>query len=606
MSRFVNRMAVLCLVMLAGVTSAAAAPACATSATLYNPCEITRTAATSASVQNHYTYFTSVTATFRHVSTNRSYVIHGFYDQFTTWRFRFTPTLTGAWRYSVTSTPADSGLAVAESAATEIFVNDDGVSVGFLRRDNVFSRSVIWDRRVGTQTVHDQHPLLWGQTYYQMINNARHPERSADRWKQAIDESMQYGINKFRVLLYPWWGDDPFTPGTDPDPSGFGIYNDTQPYLDAAQADGIPKRQFPNRNRLRFEHWRKFDEMVEYMAARKAVVEIIIFHDRALDTADTPITGRVFGTIRNADGTVGDTSIDERYARYAVARYGSYPNVYFSLSNEWTATKMPASFWRTIGQRVKATDAYFRDPSTQRFRLLTIHDNNDRVFDTYVNADLAANGGWVSSISQQYSFRNPEQNLVPDAWTNDGIAANLHLGIPVVNDEFGYIGEHKTTTPAFGPFVDPLYRQAQWGVAIAGGYGTVGDWNTTVSGSTASLSADWLYQPEYEGTKHLVNFFKTHLQNHFRMNRVAPSSINLVKPSTARVYILAETNAQYAFYKAGTGAPFTVTLPVRTWTIATYDPRTGQIVHTTTSPGGSGVTIGRSVDANADWAYVVK
>src|ERR1051325_4526630 len=503
----------------------AALPNCATGAIKNAPCEIQRvTSATYADQYLPYTSFSSVSATF--TTAGRSITVRGFYDGLSgsnaIFKFRFTAPVTGTWNYTVTSSPADGGLPGGSS-----FTVNAGSGRGFLRRDTAFPTRMIFDN--GT------YPFVWGQTYYQLINNYSDPVPGT--WSTAINNSMGKGMTKFRVLLYPWWGDDPTT-GVE-DNNGYGIYLDRQPY---AAAGRVPTEA--EYSKLNLAHWQKFDGLLEDLNNRGAIVELILFHDTASGTTD-PTPSRAFARIGGAVDT-SSTGLNARYAQYAAARYAAYPNVYFCLSNEWTHALNNKPFWQMIGAAVRAADGFFYDPVLNRFRLLSIHNNTDRNFQ-YKTDIATAGAGWVGHSVVQYSFRNTDGNNQPDQWGNVSITSNLAANMPVFNDEFGYIHEQK---PDLSFFEGTPHRQAMWGIAMAGGYGTVGDVNP-LSGSSISLSSDWQSRTEYNDVKNLVDFFTLRITNFHRL--VQASTAGIVSNQTTTVYALRQASIQFVFYKVASG-----------------------------------------------------
>jgi hypothetical protein len=556
----------------------AALPNCATGAIKNAPCEIQRvTSATYADQYLPYTSFSSVSATF--TTAGRSITVRGFYDGLSgsnaIFKFRFTAPVTGTWNYTVTSSPADGGLTGGSS-----FTVNAGSGRGFLRRDTAFPTRMIFDN--GT------YPFVWGQTYYQLINNYSDPVPGT--WSTAINNSMGKGMTKFRVLLYPWWGDDPTT-GVE-DNNGYGIYLDRQPY---AAAGRVPTEA--EYSKLNLAHWQKFDALLEDLNNRGAIVELILFHDTASGTTD-PTPSRAFARIGGAVDT-SSTGLNARYAQYAAARYAAYPNVYFCLSNEWTHALNNKPFWQMIGAAVRAADGFFYDPVLNRFRLLSIHNNTDRNFQ-YKTDIATAGAGWVGHSVVQYSFRNTDGNNQPDQWGNVSITSNLAANMPVFNDEFGYIHEQK---PDLSFFEGTPHRQAMWGIAMAGGYGTVGDVNP-LSGSSISLSSDWQSRTEYNDVKNLVDFFTLRITNFHRL--VQASTAGIVSNQTTTVYALRQASIQFVFYKVASGT-FRLTLPAgKTYTISKYDPvNGGALVFVQTLVGGT--TSGDIGGSDAgDWVYVAK
>lgn len=554
----------------------AALPNCATGAVKNAPCEVQRITAGTFAAGAAYTAFSSVTATF--TTAGRSIPVRGFYDGMSgsnaVFKFRFTAPVTGSWSYTVTSSPADAGL----SGASPAFTVAAGTGRGFLRRDTTFPTRMIFDN--GT------YPFVWGQSYYQLINNYSDPVPGT--WSTAINNSMGKGMTKFRVLLYPWWGDDPTTVAEDN--NGYGIYLDRQPYASTS-------RTAIDYTQLNLAHWQKFDALLEDLNNRGAIVELILFHDTASGTTD-PTPSRDFARIGGAVDTAAG-GLNERYAQYATARYAAFPNVYFCLSNEWTHALNNKPFWQMIGNAVRAADGFFYDPVLNRSRLLSIHNNTDRNFQ--FKADIATAGaGWVGHSVVQYSFRNTDGNNAPDQWGNVSITSNLAAGMPVFNDEFGYIHE---VLPSTAFFEGTAHRQAMWGIAMAGGYGTVGDVNP-LSGAAISLSSDWQARPEYNDVKNLVDFFTVRIANFHRL--VQASTAGIVSNQTTTVYALRQASVQFVFYKIANGT-FRLTLPAgKTYTISKYDPVSGgPLVTVTTLVGGT--TSGDIGGADAgDWVYVAK
>ena len=119
--------------------------------------------------------------------------------------------------------------------------------------------------------------------------------------------------------------------------------------------------------------------------------------------------------------------------------------------------------------------------------------------------------------------------------------------MPVVNDEYGYIGEQN-----LGPTMNQkMARQAIWATAVAGGYGSVGD-DRLFNGVPPEVSGDWHDAPEYTDIKLLINFFTTNGIEYWKM---ASNNGLLSNLSTgARTYLLAEPGRQYVVYAANGGS----------------------------------------------------
>ena len=113
-----------------------------------------------------------------------------------------------------------------------------------------------------------------------------------------------------------------------------------------------------------------------------------------------------------------DAAGDDRYLRYAVARFAAYRNIWWSMANEYDAIagKTDAD-WDRMFQVVRDSDPYHH--------LRSIHNEN-RVYDN--------NRPWVTHASMQYGT----------AVESPGTAAILRdaYGKPVVYDEVQYEGNH--------------------------------------------------------------------------------------------------------------------------------------------------------------------
>ncbi len=164
--------------------------------------------------------------------------------------------------------------------------------------------------------------------------------------------------------------------------------------------------------------------------------------------------------------------------------------------------------------------------------------------------------------------------------------------MPVVNDEYGYLGEK---TPI--ELTQVQHRHAMWGIAAAGGYGSVGDFRRPPTGNP-EITGDWLDAPEYDDIQRIVRFFDTKGLEYWKM-----ASHNELKTAGERIYVLAEPARQYLFY-AAVGGPFAVNLAPGTYSVRRYNPRTGEDVSLPDQPGGGPVSF--TVPDTNDWVIYLK
>lgn len=546
-------------------------PACETSGTQslpqYTICEIVLPQGAYNDESLAYTE-PDVKAVFTHIATNRQMTVHGFFERESAtnqivFKIRFNMSEVGDWRYDVSCTKqANPGATCNVTGPSKFFKVGPSTQNGFLRRDASRPSKFVYDNGF--------HPFIWGQTYYQIVNQ---PVSGYNNWQTAVTNSKNKGLNKVRMLLYPWW-------------NYYAQYGDSQPF------NGQPLT--PNHNAINLNHWRKFDEVVNYLynqvdsEGSRMLAEIILFKDPALGKNASGQT-----VVIDNYRTFGDATQDDRYLRYAIARYAAFPNVIWSLSNEWQFAKSDPAYWEARAATLGAKDnpatpqnesnpSYdpwmFNSTRTQQ-RATSIHPRNEARFSFAASA-------WPAHDVLQFSIGHPE--CAPgnpctnsDEWANFSILNNLADNRPVVNDEYGYLNSKLGGNCANGVFSSDNQRRAMWAIAIGGGYGSFGD-NTgqcPEPGTPAPIiRADWVPQTAtYNQTLAMTNFFRTTLNGlwwQMSPNNARVSKIN----NTMRVYGL-EGLGRYIVYavrnQAITSGPgkFNVNLPVGRYQTTFHDPR---------------------------------
>jgi hypothetical protein len=481
--------------------------------------------AASGHYSNPYTQ-ASVSATI--VGPGTTMTVKGFWDGGQTWRIRVACTAQGTWGYTTDS--ADSGL----NGKSGIFhcVSPLAGNHGFLRRDVAYPSSFVWDD--------GSHYFMWGQTYYEIIRSAM----AGTNWKTSIDHTAAYGMNKVRMLVYPWG-----------DPSVFNPYPDSQPFMGRSTA--------PNHDLLNLTHWQRLDEIIQYLASKDLVADLIIFPDAS----------RAFGT----------QAQDDRYTRYVIARFAAYHNVIWCLANEWSFSPKGQPYWDHEGSIVRSDDPWM--VSAVGLRPLSIHQASDLTFNfpppthswpTHAIIQLHGHytprlGGLASSID------------IPDLWGNEGITANLGLSMPVVNDEYGYIGSTVTISKSTLRLTRDDQRHIIWGIATGGGYGSAGDATPLANNDFPWLTSDWEDEPEYSDIQRLVSFFTTQRIQYWKM-----TSSNELTPDK-RVYVLGQARKEYVVYSA-VGGKITLDLPPpngATYRVTWYNPATGAYTGVASVAGGT-------------------
>lgn len=437
---------------------------------------------------------------------------------------RFTPMSTGVWSYI--STSQDPGLNNKTGSFTVV-----GSGRGFLRRNANRPEQFVFDNNVKF--------FMWGQTYYNLVATAR----AGGPWKAAIDQSSANKLNKVRLLVFPFQLRDEAG-----DCSGtLSPYADSKPFNDA------------NHTALDIQHWRRLDEVVSYLGSKQMIADLILF------STNCPS----YSPLGNVE--------DERYLRYVVARYAAFPNVIWCLTNEWQfapdgacslPSPHPKSYWENLGSIVRSEDPWMNDSSGSRQRPLSIHQRTQHTFDFLSSA-------WPTHAVLQDGVRNGKFEAPTfaygDQWGNYSIRKNLGFGMPVVNDEYGYLGEKG------GAYDRSEHRRTIWGIALAGGYGSAGDARKDiVNGSAVDctqpyLSSVWKSAPEYGDISRLQTYFPL-VTDWWKLK--SDTSVS----SSPRVYVMSEPGVRYLVYSA-TGGSLTLNLAQlpagTTYKAVRYNPSTG-------------------------------
>lgn len=466
--------------------------------------------------------------------------IHAFHDGGDTWRARVYLNEPGAWKW-LSSCARDRGL--DGKTGTLLCSRPRAEDHGFVRRDSEHPYHFVHDD--GTRF------FLWGQTYYGLLAGAR----AGDQWKTAIDGTRRYGMNKVRFYVYPRAGEGAPAPPDIRDPA----------------------------------YWRKLDEVVRYLGERGMIADLIL---------------------ASKEYAFQSVERDQAYVRYVVARYAAFPNVAICLTNEWNYTNRPREFWDDWGNLAFTADPW--SVAGRAPRLLSIHHQTRWDFQFFGR-------GWVSHACVQVGVRNGQPAQVDelqearagrrvriaegDVWGNRSILLNRGHEIPVVNDEYGYIGEpvDASAPKRDGKFVAltrAKHRNIIWGIALAGGYGSAGDKTDHAGGRPYMAPTYWVDIPEYGDIRRLVDFFTTKGLEYWTM-----SPDNGLARIGERVYVLAATGRQYAVYAAD-GGTVGIELAAGEYTAVRYDPRTGEAVSLGTAVGGA--VWKTALPAREDWVLLLR
>lgn len=378
--------------------------------------------------------------------------------------------------------------------------------------------------------------LLIGITAYEVVKQAR---AGGTSYQAAFRQYRQHQIRKVRLLVSPW-ATNPRKPSR---------YPDSTPFRDG------------DHDRLDLAHIAALDAVVHTAARAGLIADLIVFTD----------TARSFGS----------EAQDTRFLRYVLARYAAFPHVIFTLTNEWNLTGKPASYWNRLGALARAEDPWMVEDG--RLRPLSIHQGHDLSF-------AFAPAGWPSHAVVQYNHRAG----LPfgDQWGHAAILANLRFGMPVINDEIGYVGQR---AGAITVDRDQL-RRALWATVVAGGAASFGD-ATLVDGGLIYKSGDWFdLGPIYDEVGYMAAAV-TRLPGWWEL-RAAQELLE----GGSRVYA-ARASSGAALVYAAAGGSVTLRVPSGSYQLTQVDPRSGAAV---SLPSQRGDRVRWTPPSTADWALLIQ
>jgi hypothetical protein len=392
---------------------------------------------------------------------------------------------------------------------------------GFVRRDP--AHPYHWVRDDGTRF------FMMGQTYYDVIATAL----VNDRWKPAVDASRAHGMDKIRLRVFVK------TCGNEDNP-----HPCSSPYAEGGR----------DKDRLNLPHFRALDEIVAYLDAKGMVADLLVFN--------------------SGNEYYGTQEQDARFARYVLARYAAYPNVIWCVTNEYqVVTRRSKDDFNALGRLLRDEDPWMK--RGQALRGLSIHPyGGKRQGDVFHFFDE----GWPVHAILQTGRHDPG-----DPKLYETMLENRGFDMPVVNDEFGYMGDFlwrnaaKPRPPGvrgsspegrrYSGYSAEKHRHSLWAIYMAGGQAATGDKNLYADGRPYK-SGTWHDLPEYDDVRHLVDFFT---RGGIEYWKLAPQPI---VGAGERVYLLAEPGRQYVAY-AAIGGPIELPLPPGRYRATRFDPRTG-------------------------------
>jgi len=361
----------------------------------------------------------TLAATFRHERDKPAVTVHGFWDgdgrggvRGNVFRVRFCPTVAGRWTLASVESSHEALDGQHKGAVVVAAASDHP---GFWMPDAA-SPGGRWYRRTD-----GSHPYIVGNTHYTFLSRMTRDGPRPDG--RSIADDVRANAACFTKLRFGVHGGRYTNP-------------DAKPYFDdrGRPSDDGDFSHRPN------PAW--FHDRVD--AAVAAAYGCDLIADVILSGPDT----RECRSALRAGKNGGDAS---PYLRYMAARYGSYPNVWFCLQNEWDIKnpKYAAGEVKRLGGILRR---HLPHPTP-----VSIHG-----WPGDWKTELNAEPPWHDHVILQDKIRRLDKSA-------DRIARNVARGggVPVVNDELGYEGRGDR-------FSRDDVIEGHLGAFLGGGYGTTG------------------------------------------------------------------------------------------------------------------------------------
>jgi hypothetical protein len=457
----------------------------------------------------------SLRVRFRHESGSTQLLLNGFWDgdgrggtSGNVFKVRFCPTLAGRWELA----QVDSNLETLKGQHQGDFVTARPSSHHGFWIIDPDSPGRRWYRRSDAS-----HPYIVGNTQYTFVSGYRDGgQPTGVTIAQDVARNAEY-FKKLRFSLlacrYP--------------------HPTLKPFLDDAgrPTDNGDWSHRPN------PAW--FHDRID------VAVQAAFHHDLIADLILCgPDTESARSTLRAAHNG-GDPS---PYLRYVAARYGSYPNVWLCLCNEFDikTPRYSASQMTGFGSTVRQALPY---PTP-----LSVH---------------SAPPGWPPRFDDlppwndhqiiQHKLRRigPAADAIRETWT--GPTPGRPRDRPTINDELSYQGEGDGHSEA-----DTI--AAHLGVFLGGGYGTTGDKPANKCGSYF-----WgAFDPATHTAADNLQWLRQTIDDHVTFWRMAPDE-SIFEHLAPGFRGLAWPGHEYALGTDEAHAAIVAQLPHGRWTVRRYD-----------------------------------
>lgn len=483
----------------------------------------------------------SVEGMFETANDERQWKVSGFCDSTdgSQFRIRFMPPSTGDYHYKVTY---HQGNFQKESSGE--FHASDGHRKGPIRVDPQFPWHFIWE---GT----GEHYFFNGTTAYFLMGFVN--ERTIDH---SIDRLQRLKVNRMRVTLS---GRTIYFDGERVSPDG----QTWTTFLSPWPAVNASDYSHPGFDYSRFDvsYWKRWDDMLRFARERNMIISIVLDMN---DNKVHPLAG---------------SEDEQRFIRYAINRFGAFPNINWDLGDDLDAYR-DEKWTHDTGTFINGLDPY-KHLATSHPALDMRHQDRS--------------SPWFSFTSYQVWSRGRVQHDVMLRSRKRQEAAGRI--IPQTNEEYGYEDHYPTYAPVPpGESADALRRTA-WDIVMAGAYQSSGEttqrgtnvWPDTGGGWFNGRGDDTMTM--LVGYRYMVDFFTG-----FEWWKTDPHD-ELVNNAN---YCLAQPGKIYVVYLPRAGK-VTIQLKPGHYSVEWFNPRNGEHISLPSIDGGSWTSPDPESDNAENW-----
>lgn len=454
----------------------------------------------------------SLSGTFQTTDGSKSWKIEGFCDSTdgSIFRIRFMPEHPGDYTYKVTYHQGSF-----EKTSSGTFQVTDGHRSGMIAVDPKYPWSFIW---TGT----GEHYFFNGTTAYWLVGF-----HDLHQIQYTIDRLHRLEINRMRVTIAGREASTFFGEHVMDGPAWTAL-----PAAWPAQDAEDPWHPGFDYSRFNVAYWQRFDQMLRYARHDNMIISIVLEMN---DSRVHPAAG---------------SEDEHRYIRYAIDRFGAFPNITWDLGDDLDLFR-DVAWTHATGMMIHQLDPYQHLETSHPAKSNT-HQDRSSV--------------WFGFTSYQEWSRKQHALMLESRKLQEATGRT----IPQTNEEYGYEDHYPHWAEPGSDSADALRRTA-WDIVMAGAYGTTGE--TTREGTNVwpDMGGGWFNgrgddsMTMLVGYKHMVDFFTS-----FDWWKTNPHD-ELV---TNGAYCLADPGKTYVVYLPN-GGETTVQLQQGDYKAYLLDPLTG-------------------------------